>query len=43
MQDPFETFVEKLKKFYGDRLVDPETQPKVFEYQVKIFLYIYGK
>lgn len=43
MQDSFETFTEKLIAFYGDRLADPEQYPKTFDYQVKIFVYIYGK
>ena len=43
MQDTFETFTKRLKDFYGDRLVDPEMYPEVFSYQVKIYMYIYGK
>ena len=43
MQDSFETFTEKLIAFYGDKLANPEIYPEVFSYQVKIYMYIYGK
>ena len=43
MQDTFKTFAKRLKDYYGDKLVDPEVYPEVFSYQVKIYMYIYGK
>lgn len=43
MQDTLETFTQRLIEFYGDKLADPELYPKTFDYQVKIFVYIYGK
>jgi hypothetical protein len=43
MQDSLETFTKRLKEYWGDRLADPEMYPITFNYQVKIFVYIYGK
>jgi hypothetical protein len=43
MQDTLETFTQRLIKFYGNKLANPEQYPKTFEYQVQIFVYIYGK
>ena len=43
MQDTFEAFAKRLKDHYGNKLVDPEMYPEVFSYQVKIYMYIYGK
>jgi hypothetical protein len=43
MQDTLETFTKRLIDYWGDRLADPEVYPKVFDYQVKVFMYIHGK
>jgi hypothetical protein len=40
MQDTLETFTEALKDYYQDRLVDPDMYPSVFNYQVRVFMYI---
>lgn len=43
MQDSLEAFTKRLIEFYGNKLADPKQYPKTFDYQVQIFVYIYGK
>ena len=40
MQDTQETFTQKLIRYYGDRLVDPDMYPHTFNHQVKVYAYI---
>ena len=31
---------QKMYEFYGDRLANPDREPRRFEYQLKLFRYI---
>lgn len=37
--DEAKKICEELKKMYGNKLVDPDVFPKIFEHQVKLYKY----